>query len=133
MSCATLWAPRNRSLVSDGTDMGSTELRLSERRCKGIRRPWFEMRGIAPPSIESEKTAQRRRVYFILRKDDGLNLLGEVTRCGLNIRRVGMRLTDTAASAAGRIERDCLSTAATLSPSNLRGLERTPNHYQRDG
>lgn len=61
---ATLWAPKNGSLVADWTDVGSPA--LPERRCKGTRRARLEMAGIAPASIVSDRTIQRREVGFIL-------------------------------------------------------------------
>lgn len=132
MSCATLWAPRNRSPVSDWTDVGSTE--SSERRCKGIRRTRFEMAGIAPASIASERTVQRRVEGFILREnDDGLNVLGGATRRGLYAWWMDMRLTDTAALAAGGIERGwSLSSVSTMSFYNLSDLARTPSDSERE-
>ena len=68
MRFATLSAPDNRSLVADRTDRGSPA--LLERRCKGTRSARFEMAGIAPASIESDRTAQRHGADFILGKND---------------------------------------------------------------
>ena len=68
MRFATLSAPKNCSLEADRTDMGSSGLR--ERRCKGTRRARFEMAGIAPASITSDRTVQRQGADFILGKND---------------------------------------------------------------
>lgn len=70
---ATLLAPKYRLLVADWTNVGSPA--MPERRCKGTRRARFEMAGIAPASIVSERAIQRREADFMLGRN-GESVMG---------------------------------------------------------